>query len=457
MVVKYPSPPYTDKSWAMYNDHLKYHIDALSDWKEYSIRIKGKAANIEEANEKLKLLNTEDTAFTMGSDENSNDAEKTAMKKIKQSQLVQQAKKQKEIITGLSHSMANDNNIYKQKISFNQEKINLAETLSVTKKKKNTQSRNISYSKPSNSSEGSTSKISSCFKSLENGLKKQAPSSSIKNISENYDSTMSSCFESLVDGFKNVEQSNPIVLASSRNDAILSNYIIEMLAEIIEIKIDIKGIRQDLNIIKTSKIHGGKRKITVTSTVQLEELYNLKIPFVAVEDFKKFDDELGTNSNLRQDVDSIIELSLDPSLSLPRIIVKLLKMFLSHEVAILYTAIQATKRKEPIYPTRFFQNIMAIMKARKKEVNAVAFEKEIKSALSNAMSNVPGWNANKKEPVSKTENNNELADDKSKGVINKKKNDEEETEDEEEEENDDLIFNSEGSDIEFIKSFRGTN
>lgn len=43
MVVKYPSPPYTDESWVMYNDHLKYQFDALSDWKEYSIRIKGKA------------------------------------------------------------------------------------------------------------------------------------------------------------------------------------------------------------------------------------------------------------------------------------------------------------------------------------------------------------------------------------------------------------------------------
>lgn len=57
----------------------------------------------------MKLLNTEDTALTMGSDENSNDAEKTAMKKIKQSQLVQQAKKQKETMTGLSHSMGNFN------------------------------------------------------------------------------------------------------------------------------------------------------------------------------------------------------------------------------------------------------------------------------------------------------------------------------------------------------------
>lgn len=103
-------------------------------------------------------------------------------------------------------------------------------------------------------------------------------------------------------GSKNLELSNPIVLASSRNNDVLSNYIIEMLSEIKEIKIDIKGIRQDLNIIKTSKIHGGKRQITVTSTVQLEELYNMKIPFLAVEDFKMFDDNLGTNSNLRQDV-----------------------------------------------------------------------------------------------------------------------------------------------------------
>lgn len=105
---------------------------------------------------------------------------------------------------------------------------------------------------------------------------------------------------------------------------------------------------------------------------------------------------------------------------------------------------------------------MAIMKARKKEVNAVVFEKEIKNALSGAMSNVPGWNANKKEPVSKTENeneqknyDNELADDKNQGAIDKKKIDEEETEEEEEEEYNDVDYDSEESDNEFVKSFRG--
>ncbi|KAL7301974.1 hypothetical protein TKK_0005564 [Trichogramma kaykai] len=76
MFVKYPPPPYSTESWEMYNDHLKLQFEALSEWKEYSIKIRGKATNMDEANEKLKLLNTEDTVLTMESDQNSNEVEK---------------------------------------------------------------------------------------------------------------------------------------------------------------------------------------------------------------------------------------------------------------------------------------------------------------------------------------------------------------------------------------------
>ncbi|KAL7301975.1 hypothetical protein TKK_0005565 [Trichogramma kaykai] len=402
----------------------------------------------------------------------------------------------KETMSALSNPMEipkNSNEIQvKEKVKSHQRKIGLSETAPVMSKKRNNQPRNISNSvndskkqQPSNekiTSQHSNSSISSCLQKSVNDSKNQQ-SSNTKSTSQNSNSSISSCFQKSVNdilGSKIVEQSNtenvlknsapkgsqkdklpvqtemhasssfnlPLLFESSADSNIgysglglqasssidhISNLIIEMFAEVKEIKMDMKGIRQDINIIKTARINGVQNSIAVSSTIQLGEKYHLKIPFETVENFEMFDDELNSNPNLRQDVDSIVELSLDPS---------------------------------------FFT------KGKKKELNAKVFDKEIRSALSSLMSNVVGWNTNKTETVSipkKTKTQNKVqrikdiekivAENNSKDEMSEKigENEDDSTEndydedDDNDDDNDGSGVSEDSSNNEFIKSFRGTN
>ncbi|KAL7290840.1 hypothetical protein TKK_0015599 [Trichogramma kaykai] len=85
--VKYPPPPYAEDGAVLYEQALENMFDPMSDWKDYHVRIKGKASDYKTAEEKCESLKTSITALTMESDASVESMEKKAAENIKQMQL----------------------------------------------------------------------------------------------------------------------------------------------------------------------------------------------------------------------------------------------------------------------------------------------------------------------------------------------------------------------------------
>ncbi|OXU17901.1 hypothetical protein TSAR_016901 [Trichomalopsis sarcophagae] len=113
---KYPLPPYTKEKYNVLNKALEELSDAPVDWEQFTVKIRGKAGNINEAFKKMKALDYQETALTMESAESSSDAEKKAADKLRQQQFMNAAARYSQSIhkqTNSSQETCNQTNSLK--------------------------------------------------------------------------------------------------------------------------------------------------------------------------------------------------------------------------------------------------------------------------------------------------------------------------------------------------------
>lgn len=145
--------------------------------------------------------------------------------------------------------------------------------------------------------------------------------------------------------------------------------------------------RETRNIKSLVKQVEGPKDAKVMSCKQLADKYSYVIPLPTVEEFQRFDRELGDpKSDLRDDVVSfvtknvpynydivtsvhmkiqtfqsaVLPSGLDGGLAMSKCIVKMLKMFITKDVAVQYTAVKQAKGKQIMRITNLFSCVEGI-------------------------------------------------------------------------------------------------
>ncbi|OXU25902.1 hypothetical protein TSAR_011807 [Trichomalopsis sarcophagae] len=165
------------------------------------------------------------------------------------------------------------------------------------------------------------------------------------------------------------------------------------------LKDEVKEVSKETRTIKSMIQRKGdvSKDPKVISCKQLADKYSYNIPLATVEEFERFDKELGdTNSSLREDVIAVLPSGIDGGLSISKCIVKMLKMFITKEVAVQYTAVKQAKGKRIMIVTNLFNCMEAIIKERRSLLNLTTTDKDLSAGLSVVMTNALHWN--KRQP-----------------------------------------------------------
>ncbi|KAL7290839.1 hypothetical protein TKK_0015598 [Trichogramma kaykai] len=169
-----------------------------------------------------------------------------------------------------------------------------------------------------------------------------------------------------------------------------------ILVEIKIIKKSISNMQENIDGLRMSSGPSKNPRI-LGSASQLAEKYKYEIPFKSKDELQRFEGNLKINQELRKDFQDILSNAVDPTGVISRSIVSMLKMFLSKNVAVQFTAIKNTQKKKAIIKTEFFKHIEIVIKDRRSHANMITTDKDMHGALTSVMSNTGAWDSSAKK------------------------------------------------------------
>ena len=146
-----------------------------------------------------------------------------------------------------------------------------------------------------------------------------------------------------------------------------------------------------VNEIVNIKITGINNLDNSSAKLRLQSFFGIKIPLDTLEKFEKFTRALESNEIVKKYVEEIMHLCVDKDGVITKSIVHTLKEFMSKDLALKFNAIKEQPGKPALRTTSFFVCLENIIKSRRELNLRDTEEKEIRTALSDVMSNVKKW------------------------------------------------------------------
>ncbi|XP_043471280.1 uncharacterized protein LOC122512384 [Leptopilina heterotoma] len=437
LLCQFMPPPYTNENHRLLTDLLKADAPAPADWPAYPITLKGHAATYEEALQKLRVLETEKFAYTTGVDSAGEEKSIEITRRIRSKQTKISTKTKSALVVP---SLADP---IPEKRSKTQEIIDSDSTTKkralevpsladpIPKKRSKTQEIIDSDSttkkralevpsladpipeKRSKTREIIDSDNSSDFEDVHfrqtSGLNTQYyPSTSRGNITALESRGQQNSISSKLSQNKNLnnikkttnaapqlpkhqtlpssipysyrEDNNILTRIKKQNDAILSG--------ISDIKTDVRESAENFRLLHAHLNVGGQ--VPSLSNFTFINDNKLDVPFKELEDFQKFDNDLETKEEFKNQFIASLPQLFDPSLKIRKTITNILRTYLSKNVALQYVAMKKTKDKLIFKKTSMITCIIAAMSTCHKDplsglfLNEQTFLAELKAVLPNA-------------------------------------------------------------------------
>ncbi|KAJ8665423.1 hypothetical protein QAD02_007085 [Eretmocerus hayati] len=348
--VYFPNPPYTQKSHEEYNRHLQEQSDPPQEWGLFTVKIRAKAENIDEAMAKLRLIKGGNAVEAWSlSDGGVTDAEDRAVKAVRQSQLADQAKQVMKTYGGT----CTENSFVGIR-------------------------SNIEVEQPTHYSP----EISSA----------SLPASPLftghRVPTHTFVRNDSHCMSPIASPSKSIKRRH-----SSSSNGVMLDLLIQIASDVKEIKDLYQNLDKNVMFMKSSMNHAAiDDKDFVATEAQIAAKYKITIPIQTLDDFLTFDESLkDSNSNLKKDVDRVLESGLDRRHVISRSIVTMLKMFISRNVALQYVASKACNKKRVMKDTAFFKCMDVIIRNDRELARMKTGFKETVQELGDVLTNAKQW------------------------------------------------------------------
>ncbi|KAJ8683057.1 hypothetical protein QAD02_018849 [Eretmocerus hayati] len=380
--VYFPPPPYTDETYADYNEGLENLSAPGEGWKLFTVKVKGRAENLSEANAKLSDLKTNENAWSL-SDATPEECEAQAIAAIRRTKLL--AKSQSMITQVGSQQLAAPSTSFTAPITLSDSPTNTVDD-------------NAIFTYQLVDSAGIT----------ETGSLTHVSTHAVDGKQVDNREALTPCTTSTLNGKSLPRQrkgsmKNPKNCAKRSSDGKENTELLIMLVtEVQELRKDVKNLDDKVENLKRSVVNRSDivKKDFIGTRHQLGEKFKYQFPLPTLEQFDRFNLELADpNSTLKKHFLVVLEECLDSKHSVTKSAINMLKMYIDKSVALQHVGsklvnpkVEGTKPKERIMiNTEFYKCMDLLIRNHRTVSNINTGLKDVSSAVGSHLSNAKAW------------------------------------------------------------------
>ncbi|KAJ8667686.1 hypothetical protein QAD02_009349 [Eretmocerus hayati] len=360
--VYFPPPPYSTESYKQYNQSLQDLSCPLDGWQLYSVIIKARAENLNEAMVKLRDLKEEQHAWSM-SDANPEECENHAIESIRRAQLLAQSEvmmQAHETHVDPVQGVCNNYDVEMMSENNNMPQDHMIEAIT----------------------------NSQIVGSADNGVP------IITQVLVNHNASLGKSSS------KRQRVSNKSSKSSSSDIKKNEDLMADLLAEMKGLRVDVKDLNGNVDNLRRAitDTAGLVPKDFIGTVKELGEKFKYTIPLMTLDEFDRFDSELGNpKSNLKHHVMTVLQAGLDRKYIISKSAINMVKMFISKSVALQYVTQKPVEGKDKnrlMIKTNFYACMDSLIRNHRMSNNGMTTGlKDVSTAVGTVLTNAKSWSA----------------------------------------------------------------